>query len=207
MFSTSTFTRVFALAAIVASAIAIAACGDSDESASSGNGNAADAMFVNGMIPHHQGAIDMAELAQKDAKHEEIKQLADDIIASQSAEIKEMNQMKADLPSTNASAMSESMMNMMNGDVDELRGAKNFDEAFLLAMIPHHEMAVQMARSVKSNGESDQVATLAGNIITAQQREIKEMRAWLKDWYGVTAPQSPNGSMGDMDNMEHSNMH
>lgn len=204
MANRNNLTRLLALAAVFASAVAIAACGDSNNQSTSSSGNTPDAMFVNGMVPHHQAAIDMAELAQKNAQHDEVKKLADDIITSQSAEIKQMNAMKADLPSTRASAMSQSSMASMMSDVDELRGAKNFDQAFLLAMIPHHEMAVRMARSVESNGESDQVATLAGNIITAQQREIKEMRAWLKDWYGVTAPQSSTGEMGGMD---HSNMH
>lgn len=205
MFKFSTPTRTLVLAAVAASALAIAGCGDSnDQSSSNSDGNAADAMFVNGMIPHHQAAIDMAELAQENADHAQIKELADDIITSQSAEIKQMNEMKADLPDTRASAMSQSMMDSMNGDVDDVRGAQNFDKAFLLAMIPHHEMAVQMAQSVKSKGESEQVGSLAEAIIAAQQREIKEMRAWLKDWYGVTAPET---SMGSMDDMGHSGMH
>lgn len=49
-----------------------------------------DQAFLSGMIEHHQGAIDMAELAQQNAKHSEIKNMADEIISAQSNEINMM---------------------------------------------------------------------------------------------------------------------
>ncbi len=49
-----------------------------------------DKAFISGMIAHHQGAIDMANLAKQNAKHDEVKNLADDIVAAQTKEIKEM---------------------------------------------------------------------------------------------------------------------
>ena len=49
-----------------------------------------DAAFIAGMIPHHQGAIDMANAALKDAKHEEIRQVAGEIISAQRTEIEQM---------------------------------------------------------------------------------------------------------------------
>ncbi len=55
-------------------------------------GDAFDKAFIEGMIPHHQGAIDMAREAQKSAKHEEIKRMADAIISTQQQEIDQMNQ-------------------------------------------------------------------------------------------------------------------
>lgn len=53
-------------------------------------GDAFDKLFISGMIEHHQGAIDMAKQAKVSAKHEEIKQLADEIISAQTYEIKQM---------------------------------------------------------------------------------------------------------------------
>lgn len=50
-----------------------------------------DAAFLTMMVPHHQGAIDMAEAALTNAKHDEVKNLARDIIKSQQAEIDQMN--------------------------------------------------------------------------------------------------------------------
>jgi hypothetical protein len=49
-----------------------------------------DRAFIEGMIEHHQGAIDMARLATRSAKHEEIRTLSEQIIAAQEAEIKHM---------------------------------------------------------------------------------------------------------------------
>lgn len=55
-----------------------------------------DKLFLSEMIVHHQGAIDMAELAKKNAKHDELKKMADNIIAAQTAEIKQMKQWQID---------------------------------------------------------------------------------------------------------------
>lgn len=49
-----------------------------------------DLRFIAAMIPHHQGAVDMAQDALKKSKRPEIKKLAKDIIASQQVEIKQM---------------------------------------------------------------------------------------------------------------------
>lgn len=51
-----------------------------------------DLRFINAMIPHHEGAVTMAKDALNKSKHSEIKQLAQDIITSQQAEIEQMQQ-------------------------------------------------------------------------------------------------------------------
>lgn len=78
-------------------------------------GDSFDKAFITGMVAHHQGAIDMANLAKQNAKHDEIKKLADDIVAAQTKEINEMrtwhNQWGYGELSTGAS--SHSMYDMM----------------------------------------------------------------------------------------------
>lgn len=59
-------------------------------------GDAFDQAFIEMMIPHHQGAIDMARIVQKNAKHVEIKGMADDIISAQQGEIDMMKQWQKD---------------------------------------------------------------------------------------------------------------
>jgi uncharacterized protein (DUF305 family) len=54
------------------------------------NGKYSDKAFIDAMVPHHQGAIEMARVALKNAEHAEIKELTRNIISSQQAEIEEL---------------------------------------------------------------------------------------------------------------------
>ncbi|MDQ3913311.1 MAG: DUF305 domain-containing protein [Actinomycetota bacterium] len=54
------------------------------------NGEYSDKHFIDAMVPHHQGAVEMAEVALKNAEHKQIKQLAEDIVTAQEAEIEEL---------------------------------------------------------------------------------------------------------------------
>lgn len=64
-------------------------------SLASRTGDEFDKLFLEQMIEHHEGAVDMAELAKKNAKHDEIKQMADDIINAQTSEIQQMKDWQA----------------------------------------------------------------------------------------------------------------
>lgn len=59
-------------------------------------GDSFDEAFLSSMVAHHQGAIDMANLAKTNAKHDEIKNLANDILSAQSKEIDQMQTWQAD---------------------------------------------------------------------------------------------------------------
>jgi uncharacterized protein (DUF305 family) len=64
-------------------------------------------------------------------------------------------------------------------------GAVPFDRAFIDAMVPHHEAAIEMARDAKEAGLRDQeLVTIADRIIAAQQAEIDDMLAWREEWFG-----------------------
>jgi len=75
--------------------------------------DAFDEAFISEMIDHHQGAIDMANLAKQNAKHDEIKKLADDIVSAQSKEIDMMQTWQRDWGYSSSSTGSHDMMNMM----------------------------------------------------------------------------------------------
>jgi uncharacterized protein (DUF305 family) len=55
-----------------------------------------DLRFLDGMIPHHEGALVMADQVLKNSDRPELKQLANDILTSQQAEIDQMKQWKKD---------------------------------------------------------------------------------------------------------------
>lgn len=62
------------------------------ESLADKKGDEYDKAFLDHMIAHHQGAIDIAKLSAKNAKHDEVKQLSKDIISAQEKEINDMRQ-------------------------------------------------------------------------------------------------------------------
>jgi len=60
------------------------------------------------------------------------------------------------------------------------------ERGFIEHMIPHHEEAVSTAKEVLARGGSTpEIRTLAENIITAQEREIADMKQWYESWYGT----------------------
>lgn len=80
-------------------------------------------------------------------------------------------------------ATDHSTMSMadMNEQLVGLSGDE-FDKAFVEMMITHHEGAVDMAELIPSRAKHDEVKTLGEAIITAQTKEIAEMKQWQKDW-------------------------
>jgi uncharacterized protein (DUF305 family) len=154
-----------------------------------------DSNFIEQMIPHHEGAIEMAELALEKSQRPEILALAKDIIKAQEAEIVDMKEWYKDWYGKDVSTttsvhmmgghmMGGSMhMNSMSGDLETLKNAKDFDLEFIRQMIPHHEMAVMMAQMLQGSTDRGEMKTLAKNIITSQTKEIEMMRGWLQDWY------------------------
>ncbi|WP_051258149.1 DUF305 domain-containing protein [Desulfovibrio cuneatus] len=88
-----------------------------------------------------------------------------------------MDDMKAGkmMPCMMKGCMMQTAMN------DSMRQNKTFsDKAFLSAMIPHHEAAVEMAKAVLKDGKDPQVKQWAEGVIAAQNAEITQMQAWLK---------------------------
>lgn len=160
------------------------------------NTNGIDAHFIEQMIPHHEDAITMAKLAQTKAQRQEVKVLAEDIISSQGKEISQMKEwyqgwFGEEVPSGSNVMGQHGMMQdgamhmgMMGNDSDmtRLENAQDFDKAFIEEMIPHHQMAVMMANMLKSQTKRPEMKKLADEIITAQTKEIKNMRSWYQNW-------------------------
>jgi uncharacterized protein (DUF305 family) len=151
------------------------------------NGKYSDKAFIDAMVPHHQGAIAMAEVALKNAEHQEIIQLSRNIISSQQAEIEELKSIKQEEFGTSNVPMEMSQEQMrgmgMMMDPQQLANQKPFDKAFIDAMIPHHQSAIEMAQVALENSDNPKIKELAQNIISAQQREIEQMTQWRQQWY------------------------
>jgi uncharacterized protein (DUF305 family) len=151
------------------------------------NGKYSDKAFIDAMVPHHQGAIEMARVALKNAEHAEIKELTRNIISSQQAEIEELKAIKkeefgtSNVPMEMSPEQMRSMGVMM--DPQELANREPFDKAFIDAMIPHHQSAIKMAEVAYEKSKNPRIKELAENIMSAQKREIEQMKQWRKDWY------------------------
>ncbi|HRH55293.1 MAG TPA: DUF305 domain-containing protein [Candidatus Paceibacterota bacterium] len=149
-----------------------------------GMGNV-DAHFIEQMIPHHEGAIEMAELALERSKDERVRTLSQEIIDAQTDEIGKMQQWYQewfDRAPTESMGHGGMHMQGMEGDVDALQAASDFDREFIAQMIVHHEMAVMMAQMLESGTSRTEMKELAKNIVSSQTREIETMRDWLSVW-------------------------
>lgn len=79
-------------------------------------------------------------------------------------------------------AMHEQMNQMMTGLTGKT--GDDFDKVFLTEMIVHHEGAVSMATSALDNAQHEEIRLMAKDIISAQTKEIQQMKEWQKAWYG-----------------------
>ncbi len=144
-----------------------------------------DLDFVQGMMPHHQGALDMAKVVLQFGKDPEIKTLAEGVVKAQEGEIAFMKDWLAksdqtalptvpDSTKANEQVMAMMMKNMMvpySGDADV---------DFVKGMIPHHQGAIDMAKVAQQFAKDPALLKLANDIVGAQSSEIASMNAWLK---------------------------
>ena len=150
------------------------------------NGRYSDRAFIDAMVPHHQGAVEMAEVALENAEHDEIKQLSRNIVSAQEAEIEELKSIKEEEFGTSEVPMEAGageMEAMGMTDPAELANKDPFDRAFIDAMIPHHESAIEMAQVAYRESNNPEIMALAEGIVEAQSREITQMERWRKEWY------------------------
>lgn len=144
--------------------------------------------FLRQMIPHHQGAIEMAQYEIANGKNREMIQLAKSILTEQQGEIAEMNALLAlyslkrgePVHAKYKKAMDDAMMKMMMiGPSDKDLERKNIDCAFAMVMLPHHQAAVDMATVLLKLSPEGQIATYAARIISDQQIEIQQMNEFI----------------------------
>ncbi|MBB2986652.1 DUF305 domain-containing protein [Terracoccus luteus] len=230
-------TRALTLSGLAVAALALGACGSADHGSDHGSlpgmgaapsasatagtqagtqtgtdatsaHNDADATFASMMIPHHEQAVTMSEMAAKSASSADVTQLASQIGAAQGPEIEtmrgwltawdvlptddsEMNGMTNSDGSTatgheghdmGSDGSMGDMPGMMSADEMTALGraaGTDFDRMWLEMMVRHHEGAVEMARTETTDGQNADAKALAQQIITSQTAEITRMKALL----------------------------
>lgn len=187
------------LLALAAATVLVTGCGSSDTH------NDADVAFAQQMVPHHEQAVTMSDLALEPDRgaSAEVRALAEQIGSAQHAEIEQMNGWLEEWGEDGAGSEHEGH-GAEHGDghgaehgagghddgaghegmltdeqLDELAAATGaeFDTLWLTSMIEHHEGAITMAQKVVDDGKDPDVRDLAEQIVQVQQDEIETMRA------------------------------
>ncbi|MDD1478521.1 DUF305 domain-containing protein [Arthrobacter sp. H16F315] len=145
--------------------------------------NDADTMFTQGMIPHHEQAVEMSEMMlQKKDVPASVTDLATRIKAAQAPEIETMTGWLKIWNESTTMGAGHTMDGMMgDDDLKQLESAQGTAAAklFLTQMVAHHQGAIMMAQTEMSQGKNADAIKLSKNIVTAQQAEIKEMQDLL----------------------------
>lgn len=188
---------------ILTLALALSGCADSgtapssettspSQSSSTSQATEADEMFVTMMIPHHQQAIEMADiLLAKDGADPRVVELAEQIKAAQGPEIDKMlgwlEDWGVDYDPDSMGGMDhgsmggdDSMMSEEDMTLLENADAAEASRLFLEQMIVHHEGAVDMAQTALDDAQSRDVLDLAQQVIDDQTAEIATMQELLE---------------------------
>lgn len=142
----------------------------------------AERAFLVDMVGHHAMAIDMAKMAKEKATHQELKDLADDIIRDQAAEMERMSKW---LKAWYGRTVDENHMGHHEKDMQMLEQASGpqFEVLFMSMMSVHHAQAIERARFVRRSRIHPQSRRLTKDIVRAQEREIGQLREWLVAWF------------------------
>lgn len=185
MMQRSKVIRSFAL--LAGALLLLSSCSSDNQSAA--KYSSTDLMFADMMIPHHEQAIEMSDLALVNSENPEIVALAKKIKAAQAPEIEQMKLWSDDGdPDHMGHDMMEDfdhsghgMMGMLDEEqISELERATGaeFDRLFLKGMIAHHEGAIDMAEMIDES-KNEEVRALGEAIIKTQRAEIEEMKTLL----------------------------
>ncbi|RZU18453.1 uncharacterized protein (DUF305 family) [Kribbella rubisoli] len=188
---THVYRTTAASAALLAAVFGVTGCG-SDSSPSTppatsaaASFNDADATFAMQMIPHHQQAVEMSDLALRKATTAAVKNLATAIKAAQDPEIKQLSGWltawgkPVPTPGEHSGHAMAGMMSTEDmSDLSEASGAM-FDRMWTRMMIEHHQGAVAMATTEQTAGKDPAAIALAKKIQTTQTTEIATMKRLL----------------------------
>ncbi|EFQ84495.1 hypothetical protein HMPREF0063_10347 [Aeromicrobium marinum DSM 15272] len=144
--------------------------------------NDADVAFAQQMVPHHEQAVEMADLALENSSDDDVLSLARMIATEQSQEVRTLRSWLGEWDEDSMAGMDHSDMDGMrgmasDGDLADLAEARDaaFDELWLRLMIAHHEGAIEMAETVIDDGSSDEVKEFARTVIETQRTEVTRM--------------------------------
>lgn len=159
----------------------LAACG-SDHSGAHAPTPANDVEFIDGMVPHHQGALMMADMVLARGAKAELKTMAQQMKDMQNQEIAAMKAARQQL--TGSSETPPDTDPHMQADIEHMQhlAGAELDKMFLADMIPHHAGAIEMAHRALPNLKRADLQAMAMNIVSSQAKEIGELQDMLSSY-------------------------
>jgi len=139
--------------------------------------------FLRTMIDHHSMAVEMAGICLDKAVHPQLRSLCRSIVASQSAQITDMQSWLQNWYGIDYEPMMSPADASMMAELAATSGPA-FDRLFMQMMIEHHRTAIREATTCLRNAYHPELRRLCRDIVTSQSREVAQMTVWLRLWYG-----------------------
>lgn len=143
-----------------------------------------DEEFLDNAIPHHEGAVVMAQSALTNSDRPEIREFANAVITGESASIDQLYKWRRDWYGKS----DRIFLDQVKPEVSMVKdlGGKDteFDLRFLNAMIDHHEGAIKMLNGILIPTTRPEIHSTAVNGVIALSKDVQMMEAWRKEWYG-----------------------
>jgi uncharacterized protein (DUF305 family) len=165
-----------------------------------------DHAFLNAMIQHHKSGEDAAKLALERAEHPELKALAEDMITTDLAHIQKLRELRRGWYGTDGAPASllpkeeksdlpgvETTKDMAK-QIDDLKKADPFDLAFIDAMIPHQQGAIDMATAAGEKAQQPETRALASIIVSDESKTMDQLRTWRDAWYPTVQVKSEDAA-------------
>ncbi|AHJ96848.1 DUF305 domain-containing protein [Hymenobacter swuensis] len=143
--------------------------------------------FAHHMLEHHKGAVAMADIELRDGKDATMRRMAEQIKANQLQEITALEAAATRLdnaptnykPNDPADPFTSQMKASMDGMMQHMpKTVADPDMNFNMLMTVHHQSAVDMAKAELAHGKDTKLKEMAQQMITAQEKEIAEFKAW-----------------------------
>lgn len=156
--------------------------------------------FMQNMIDHHAMAIMMGEMCLAKATHQELREMCQQVVTTQTQESETMKSWLATWYRENYEAKMSSRDERQMRELERLSGAE-FEKAFMPMLVDHHRIALQRAAVCLQRAYHPELINMCSDIVTAQAAEIKQLRQWMCEWYQMcTNPRQRNDEDNSGDN-------
>lgn len=150
--------------------------------------------FMETMIDHHNLAAEMARICLQKATHSELLKLCQNVIDSQTQEIKELQSMLLNWYQITKQPTIRPEGRPMLDQLNAASPGAQFEQVFMPMLIQHHTIAIERAIPCRDGADHGDLKNLCANMITAQKKEIQQLQGWLQQWYGMSFTPTANTS-------------